>query len=189
MVKYCDGKIYMIAPITGGEIGDVYIGSTTRKLLSQRMMGHRADYKGWKNGVKRKTTSYDIFSKYGVENCQITLLEQVNATCKDELYARERHHIESLACVNRCIVGRSRKEYNEDNRGKIAEYKAKYREKNQEQISEYNVKYQAKYGEQNQEQISKNQAEYYQANREKKVLQQREYYARKKQQLEAESNT
>jgi iron only hydrogenase large subunit-like protein len=176
MVNYGLGKIYKIEPITGGEDGDVYVGSTTKELLSQRMANHRADYKRWKNGKHRKVTSYDIFDKYGIDNCQITLLEQVNATCKDELNARERHYIESLACVNKCIVGRT-----------VKEYRRLYYKDNREQII---AKQMAEYYGDNREQIIIKRKEYYQANREKLIAKMKEYHARKKQQqLKVESNT
>ena len=119
MVNYNNGKIYKIEPITGGEDGGIYVGSTTKELLSQRMATHRSNYKQWQNGKGGKVTSFDLFKKYGVENCHITLLEQVNATCKDELHARERHYIQSLACINRIVIGRTPKEYKNDKRDKL----------------------------------------------------------------------
>ena len=38
---------------------------------------------------KTKCKSYDLFDKYGIDNCQILLIEKVNATCKEELLSRE----------------------------------------------------------------------------------------------------
>jgi lipase chaperone LimK len=179
MVKYCDGKIYMISPVSGGEDGDIYIGSTTRERLSQRMMGHRAAYKRWKNGMVGKITSYDLFEKYGQEHCQITLIEHVNATSRDELNARERFYIETLDCVNKCIVGRTYSEWRSDNREKIAEQKSQYYQINREQIAEYKSQYQQA----NKEQIVKYKAEYYQANKERLIIKTRENQAKKKLQL------
>jgi hypothetical protein len=46
MTNYNNGKIYKIEPLNG-EDGDIYIGSTTKKLLCQRMASHRYDYKRW----------------------------------------------------------------------------------------------------------------------------------------------
>lgn len=42
--------------------------------------------------------------------------------------------IKANACVNRIVVGRSQKEYQEDNKDKIKEYKKEYRVKNVEKI-------------------------------------------------------
>jgi hypothetical protein len=166
------------------------------------MMGHRANYKMWKNGKHHKTTSYDIFDKYGVENCIITLLESVKCTSKDELNARERYHIESLECVNKIIPGRSLSEWISDNRDRLSEQKADYYQVNREHImkqaAEYrsnptNIETTALYNKEyyikNKEQIMKQSAEFYQANKYKINLQRQENYARKKQQLEADSST
>jgi hypothetical protein len=113
MPNYNLGKVYKIEPIGGG---DIYIGSTTKPRLSQRMTGHRSSYKLWKNGKSNKVTSFDVFDKYGIENCQIVLLESVNAKTRDELTARERHYIKTSECVNKQIAGRTQTEYREDNK-------------------------------------------------------------------------
>ena len=42
---YSKGKIYKIEPICDHDEGDIYIGSTTKEYLSQRMTLHRNDYK------------------------------------------------------------------------------------------------------------------------------------------------
>ena len=68
-MNYQNTKIYKIE----SHIGDkIYIGSTTKKYLSQRMDKHRYDYKEWKKNRKSKTMSYLLFDEYGVENCFIT---------------------------------------------------------------------------------------------------------------------
>ena len=75
MVNYSNSKVYKNEPIVEHEESDIYIGSTTKHYLSQRMDAHRADYKQWKDEKHNKTTSFDLFDKYGLENCQIVLLE------------------------------------------------------------------------------------------------------------------
>ena len=69
MVNYGNGKIYKIEPICDHDDGDVYIGSTTKQYLSQRMDTHRTGYKSWRIGKHGKTSSYILFEKYGIENC------------------------------------------------------------------------------------------------------------------------
>jgi ribosome-interacting GTPase 1 len=127
MVNYSNGKIYKIEPIVEHLEGEIYIGSTTKKYLSQRMDKHRSSYKLWKDGKTNKTTVFDLFDKYGIDNCKIYLLESVNANTKDELLSREGHYIRTLKCVNRCVAGRTRKESNEhyynDNKNKILQNK------------------------------------------------------------------
>ena len=81
MVNYNNGKIYKIEPLNGEE-GDIYIGSTTKEYLSQRMDTHRSQYKCFLNGKGDRTTSFNLFNKYGVSNCNIILLELVNVNIK-----------------------------------------------------------------------------------------------------------
>jgi hypothetical protein len=51
MVNYANGKVYIITANDAVEgYGNVYIGSTTKILLSQRMVCHRKDYVQWKGG-------------------------------------------------------------------------------------------------------------------------------------------
>ena len=176
MVNYSNGKIYKIEPIGGGGVGDVYIGSTTKEYLSQRMVEHRGFYRRWKNGKGGRITSYQLFDKFGVANCQITLLELVNATSKDELHARERHYIQSLSCVNRHVPLRTNSEYRLDNREQVLEQMRLYNQRNKEQMRLYKQR--------NKEQIRL----YYHANRERLVEQQRLYRLRKKQKIAEESS-
>ena len=54
--NYNKGKIYKIEPICDHDEGDIYIGSTTKDYLSQRMVFHKGDYIKWK---KRETWKCD----------------------------------------------------------------------------------------------------------------------------------
>jgi hypothetical protein len=116
MVNYSNGKIYKIEPICEHEEGEIYVGSTTKQYLSQRMDSHRKQYKEWKEGKRGKTMSFEIFDKYGINNCKIIFLEQVNVNSKDELLVREVYYIKSLSCINKKIPLRTEKEWREDNR-------------------------------------------------------------------------
>ena len=95
MVNYENGKIYKIEPICDHDEQDIYIGSTTKKYLSDRMCEHRADYKRYSK-TRKKTTSFILFDKYGVENCKIILLENYACTSKNELVAQEAEHIKNM---------------------------------------------------------------------------------------------
>jgi hypothetical protein len=141
MVNYENSKIYKIEPIVDHDEGDIYIGSTTKNYLSQRMDKHRSDYKRWKEkGKGGHIRSYDLFEKYGIDNCQILLIESFPCLTKDELRAREGHHIRTLKCVNKNIAGRSYKEYQnlyyENNSDKIKEKQKLYYENNLDTINE-----------------------------------------------------
>ena len=116
MVNYGNGKIYKIEPIVEHEEEEIYIGSTTKQYLSQRMGTHRESYKKWLKTNTSKCMSFSLFDKYGAENCTIVLLEAINASSKDELLAREKHFIQSLKCVNKYIPLRSNKEYYLENK-------------------------------------------------------------------------
>ena len=60
MVNYNNGKIYKIEPLNAEE-GDIYIGSTTKKYLSQRIDYHRSNYKRFLIGKGYVTTSFKLF--------------------------------------------------------------------------------------------------------------------------------
>lgn len=96
-MDYLKTKIYKIESHLGDKI---YIGSTTKDFLSQRMAGHRSKYNRWKAGKDGKTSSFDLFEEYGINNCKITLIELYPCNSKDEKNARESHFIKELNCVN-----------------------------------------------------------------------------------------
>jgi hypothetical protein len=119
MPDYQLGKIYKIVDNTNG---NVYFGSTCEPTLARRLAKHVGNYKSWKDGKRRFTTSFKIIEN---QNYDIVLLESCPCGSKDELHKRERYYIESLECVNKVIVGRTPKEYGKD-----------YREKNKEKLKE-----------------------------------------------------
>ena len=180
MVNYNNGKIYKIEPIIDHDEGEIYVGSTTKHYLSQRMDTHRCSYKRFKQEkTKQKLTSFILFEKYGITNCEIILIESVNVNTNDELKAREKYYIQLFKCVNKNIPNRTHKEYYETNKNKIKEY----REDNKEKIKEYRndnkekIKEQKKdYYENNKEKIK----EYYEINVEKIKNQMKEYYEKNK---------
>ncbi len=87
------------------------------------MTAHRGDYNRWKSGLRRNVTSFYLFDKYGVENCQIILIECVNANCHDELAKAEAKHIKNTKCINKIIPTRTQQEYD-----KIYKQSDKYKE-------------------------------------------------------------
>ena len=106
-IDYSKGKIYKIESHQGDKI---YIGSTTKDKLCQRMAKHRGEYNYWKNGINnRYLTSFKIFEEYGLENCFITLIESYPCISRDELTSREGYYIKSLTCVNRNVAGRKKR--------------------------------------------------------------------------------
>ena len=127
---YQKTKIYKIESHLGDKI---YIGSTAKEYLSQRFQQHKNAYKRWKNGTVGKYTSFELFDEYGIENCQIVLIEAYPCNSKDEKNAKEGHYIKTLNCVNKVVVGRTRKEtqkaYKQSDLGKEAAKKYYQRKK------------------------------------------------------------
>ena len=129
MKNYSNGKIYKIEPICEHDEGDIYIGSTTRYYLQKRMECHIRDYNEHKDHM---ITSFKLFDKYGIDNCHIVLLENVEAETKEDLLKREAHYIKTLKCVNKKVPLRTKQEYNESHR----EEAKLYYEKNKAKLSE-----------------------------------------------------
>ena len=105
MPNYQNGKVYSIRSMSRPEL--IYVGSTTKEYLSQRMDSHRGAYSRWKKGGKTYTTSYKLFDEYGIENCCIELLEAKSCCDNHEKSRLEGKHIRELECVNKIIQGRT----------------------------------------------------------------------------------
>ena len=123
------GKIYKIY---SQQTNKIYIGSTT-KLLLQRFLRHKKDYRLYNNGKFHFVTSFHILE---YDDCNIELIEEVEFDDKKELIRRERFHIENSNCVNKIVPGRTTKEYHQANKEKILEYNKEYNKANKERISE-----------------------------------------------------
>jgi hypothetical protein len=85
MRNYQKTKIYKIVSDLGNM---VYVDSTAKEYLSQRLQQHRHDYKQWKNSKKNYLPVFEMFEKYGVENCKIILIESFACNSKDEKTSR-----------------------------------------------------------------------------------------------------
>jgi hypothetical protein len=57
-----------------------YIGST-KQMLSARMATHKSLYKRWKNGKYHYFASFDLFEKYGIDNCKNCRIKFANYHC------------------------------------------------------------------------------------------------------------
>ena len=163
MVNYNNGKIYRIVPNCEHEQHEQYIGSTTNEYLSQRMTQHRSQYKRWKDGKTTLITSFLLYEKYGVDNCSIILIENVNVSTKEELQRRERKHIENIPCVNKNIPLRTKKEWTEDNyeheRARRLKYDEEHTDHIREKRKEYYFQHQSKYMEYAREYVKENKDE------------------------------
>jgi adenylate kinase family enzyme len=122
MPDYQKGKIYKLWSPQGDEI---YIGSTIN-TLARRKEQHKTNL--------NSCCSKILFEKY--DDVRIELIEEYPCKNKMELNKREGHYIRNNDCVNKCVAGRTQKEYKEDNKEKLLEYHKEYREENKEKISE-----------------------------------------------------
>jgi hypothetical protein len=83
MPDYSKGKIYKLCGA-----GKIYIGSTIQHLSKRH----------WSHKCAKINTVHEIIAD---PNNQITLIELYPCSCKEELLARERYHIENTECVNK----------------------------------------------------------------------------------------
>ena len=158
--NYQQAKIYCIK-VNTDDMYLPYVGSSCKRLLSQRMNQHRQHFKQWKNGKYHFVSSFTLFEKFGIENCYIELIELFPCNCNDELRKKEREHIEKIECVNivkRVIVTKEefvehKKKYRDIHKEYFAEKDKEWYEANKEKIKEW---YEA-----NREQIAKKRKETY----------------------------
>jgi hypothetical protein len=156
MPNYQNGKIYAIR---SHQKTDIYIGSTTQSL-SVRFGGHKASYNQWKKGKSRYYSSFEILK---CDDCYIEEIEKYPCNDKDELNRREGQLIRQMDCVNKCIAGRTRKEYLQDNKEHIKEQTRQYRQEHKEHIKIKKKEYRQEHKEHIKEQLSK----WYEKNKEK----------------------
>ena len=145
--KYQRAKVYKII---SQDTDKIYIGSTIVPTLAQRLAKHIADYGYYKVGKRSFISSFEII-KY--PDYKIVLLESFPCNSRDELLAREQHHIDIAgdSCVNMRkayitlseeeYVKQYNKEYNILNKDKIDERNKTYREENKDKIQEIGKQY------------------------------------------------
>ena len=155
MPDYSKAQIYQLI----SDNGLVYIGSTT-ETLSRRLAKHK-----YYSKQNINITSIKLFEND--TRVVIELIEKFPCNDIDELHKREGYWIRTLDCVNKCIAGRSRKEWFEDN----PEYMKKWWKDNPEYLKEYTQK--------NKEQLLKNHKRYREKNKE-------EIEERRKQKIQCE---
>ena len=131
MVNYQNGKVYRII---SNQTDRVYIGSTAA-TLSKRMAEHRSGHRSYLAGIGARTSSSDIVQ---YDDATIVLVEDCPCENKEQLWARERFHVENTPnCVNERIPGRTHAEYAAVNKVAIAAWQATYRAENKEALARY----------------------------------------------------
>jgi hypothetical protein len=168
--RYEHGKIYkIISPHTD----KIYVGSTCKKYLSQRLVKHKSDYKQWLKDNKNNLSSFRLLEMGDVE---IILLESVNCKTKDELHKKEREYIEKFKdiIINKNIPTRTKREwydiniekikeqdkqYQKEHKKEISEKKKQYREKHKEELCKYSKEYRENHKEEIKEYFEKHKEE------------------------------
>jgi len=157
--RYNNGKIYKLV---SNETDKIYVGSTCKERLCQRLAKHKANYKDWiKDNNNGYISSYELF-KLG--NVEIVLLESINCNTKDELLKKEREYIDKYKDI---LVNKQRPIITKEEE---KERDKKYYEDNKEIILEVNKKYR----EEHKEQKQKQDKEYYEKNKEKRKEREKE---------------
>ena len=73
----------------------------------------------YNGGLKpRPLTVYQSFDEYGFENCKVELVDLFPCNIQAESHTREGGIIKKNECVNRFIPGRTKSEYQKENRDK-----------------------------------------------------------------------
>ena len=164
MEPYRIGRVYRIIALQSNEF---YIGSTFNELR-HRWQKHKGHYEEWKKG-KGKCSVFDMFEKYGVENCKIILIKEYQVVDRRHLEVYESLWILKLKSINKNIpvafseIKRFKrmadKRYAEINKEKIREYKKQYVKNNTEKIAQYK--------EHNKDKIKQREKKYREKNKEK----------------------
>jgi hypothetical protein len=133
--RYHNGKIYSLR---SHQTDKYYIGSTC-DALHKRFYKHKLDYKRWKDGKQHYVSSYEIL-KY--DDCYIELFENCRCNSKIELHAKEGELIRKYKndVVNKCIAGRTHKEYLKECKDKIREQRKQKYIENKDKRAEYLLK-------------------------------------------------
>ena len=143
-------KIYSIKSKSNPDLQ--YIGST-KQSLKERLRKHKYNYKSYLNGKYNFVTSFNIL-KYG--DYYIELYCETGTDDRSDAHWFEGLVIRAESCINKFVPGRTAKEYREQNKDKIKEYKKEYREQNKEYFKEYRKEYR----EQNKEYFKEYRKEY-----------------------------
>ena len=131
MVNYGNGKIYKIERLSDNCV--VYVGSTTKKYLSSRLVEHKNKATKYPNRRVYKSIS----NNEGWENHQMLLIKPFACNSRDELHSEESRFIRVLKPLTNIIIPlRTRKEYRIDNKETIKETAKSYRNNNVEKVRE-----------------------------------------------------
>jgi len=113
----------------------VYYGSTVQ-TISQRLSKHLYKFKCYNNN-DNNTNYLTSFLILECEDYKIELIEEYPCNNKQQLEKKEGEYIKNNECVNKCVAGRTPKEYRLDNIDKYKEYDKQYHIANADKKNEY----------------------------------------------------
>ena len=126
MPDYSKGKIYTIRCRTDDTL--IYVGSTIQSL-AKRLGSHKPHSKDKnKNNLLYSTINGDW------NNWYIELYEMYPCSCIEEMHKREGEVIREIGTLNSQIAGRTKEEYDKDNKEATTKYKKTWYEKNKIRI-------------------------------------------------------
>jgi len=162
MPLYENGVIYKLKHNLDYDDLNIYIGSTTN------FRGRKNCHKNNCYNEKSKKNNIPIYQfirdNGGWVEWVMIAIEEYPCDSKKKLETRERYYIDLLRpTLNKIIPTRTKKEYYEVNKEKLAEYQKERYENNKEIILEKHKEYR----EANKEQIKEQSKEYREANKEK----------------------
>ena len=142
LVKYGNSVIYKIC-CKDESIIDCYVGSTTN--FGRRIGEHKRTCNNVKSKYYNRPVYRFIRDNGNFDNWNFEILEDYPCRNKESLVKRERYWFEKLgAKLNSNYPVRSQKEYIEQNKEKIKEYRKIHYEQNREKILENNKEYNRK---------------------------------------------
>jgi len=161
-VDYYQTCIYKLVHFDDLNDENIYVGHTTN--MTKRKCQHKKACCN-PNLKNHNLKVYQFIRENGGwDKWDMILVEKYSCKCSAEARARERYWIKELkATLNSNEPGRTRKEWFEENREKIAEYQNEYRQCNKEKSKIYHKKYY----QENHEKKIQNSKEYYQDNHQK----------------------
>ena len=122
------GRIYRIV---SSECDGVYVGSTT-KQLNIRFSNHKSNYKNYLAGKYNYVTSFEILK---FTDAKIELIHEGLFDGRRDMEAFEGATIRTTpSAVNKVIVGRSFRQYYQDNKEAMLQQQRQYDEANRESI-------------------------------------------------------
>ena len=170
-IDYSKTCIYKLVHFDDLNDDNIYVGYCTN-IVKRRDKHKRRCCNPESDGHNLKVYQF-IRANGGWDQWQMILVEKYPCDIVDEAIARERYWKRELnATLNTQEPGRTRKEYREENKEKMAEYQKQYNEINKEYLKEQKKEYR----ENNKEEINQRNKKY----REKNPNKNKEYYENNK---------